>query len=1196
MVISLSVPEEISARKTPESFPKRKNAQQPHLSSVNRMSLRTNNILFGIDNRGHLGKDPTGSSTKIGGYWKTFSNNYIFSSGLHTAGLIDPDQDGLFGDTVETNAVYDDEWREGRAASDKDNPDNRIYSSHYQKDLDEWPEEFRDLSGEPELLGQEDDVCIYTDIGGDITYNKGYFPLGLEVYQRVTLFSTDTYADIMFVHWDFKNASEYVVNEDFNGDGRIDANGQYTIKEMLVGVKTDFDIGNGDDDRAGVAPKLNLAIHWDSDFNEANFNNPVGFLGIELLDSPHDLGLTGFSIFTNRGGPREEPYTDSEAYRIYRNLPGERTEPRWDPEAELILSYYTTDMRTMLVTGPFDLPDDGSIQSVAACYLFANPLNNPPDPANITIDGELSNLAELAETARNAYDAGFTGMGLPRTPNPSLEILCNDGIVTINWEAVQVPDPQLHEIDRYILYRSYESSSEEDPMVQGEFDVLADFEPGEDQYSYTDLDVMNGDSVYYAVTTIDSVIGSLENAWKPLRVPYFFPDNLIFVTTEIDGFTLGEPINKNMVQVFPDGTPIEGPDEMFLDENGLLEGDSPQPAADNSLSLEISLIGGDPALLIRQMILTVDSVTIIPDNFDEPNFIYNDAWFQVHLRLETVEDDKIGDFTIEYRQDPWSDTVIEQAFIIEPTYQQGQLYKVTAKLWVGDWDGLVVEPVQITGSMVYEYALHGHQRTELTDYFWWNYGWQKYAYGMGVPAVGEADAMPFLTSGLNIGNLVGGHRTADIEIEWIDAGGDDLTLEVNDRSNQVKVRFSETANDTWGFLPSNNNALDFFLDHQTVEQAFDNFWVTETSGAELVATEMTLADGSTRPYSTEDGVRRNLQLVSKLNSALKPSDYDMEGRQLSDENGNVIDEMGDHVADFTGTQDFDLYVCGILVQINGITTLPSAGDVWQLRMHQCSNVNQNPYRGGTYFPGVLSYGHRRPVSGNRWNIELIPEGFSDQNKPCDFDSNGSVNIADVIAVLLFQHGVAGDPELKTDFNNDGKANVADAIALILQIRKGTCPDAMIILSSTEKNPVWLAVDKIENLSQAELEYLEQKRALLNLTPEEETAFNMALYGNLQSAELPKSFSLNQNLPNPFNPSTTITFEVPAGEPIQVKLQIYNLRGQLVKVLVNETKEQGRYSILWDGKDYRNDAVSSGIYFYRMQAGNFVQIRKMVMLK
>ena len=93
---------------------------------------------------------------------------------------------------------------------------------------------------------------------------------------------------------------------------------------------------------------------------------------------------------------------------------------------------------------------------------------------------------------------------------------------------------------------------------------------------------------------------------------------------------------------------------------------------------------------------------------------------------------------------------------------------------------------------------------------------------------------------------------------------------------------------------------------------------------------------------------------------------------------------------------------------------------------------------------------------------------------------------------------------------------------------------------------------------------------------------------------PLSYGLGQNYPNPFNPVTQIVYQVP--ESGQVRLVVYNLLGQEVRRLVEGRVLAGFYQAVWDGKDDRGRSVSSGLYFYRMEAGSFSQVRKMVLLK
>ena len=93
---------------------------------------------------------------------------------------------------------------------------------------------------------------------------------------------------------------------------------------------------------------------------------------------------------------------------------------------------------------------------------------------------------------------------------------------------------------------------------------------------------------------------------------------------------------------------------------------------------------------------------------------------------------------------------------------------------------------------------------------------------------------------------------------------------------------------------------------------------------------------------------------------------------------------------------------------------------------------------------------------------------------------------------------------------------------------------------------------------------------------------------------PARSSLSQNYPNPFNPTTTIAFSLAAKG--HVRLNVYNVSGQLVRTLANETRDSGAYSLTWDGRDQAGSPVSSGVYFYKLVSGSFSQTKKMVLLK
>lgn len=92
-----------------------------------------------------------------------------------------------------------------------------------------------------------------------------------------------------------------------------------------------------------------------------------------------------------------------------------------------------------------------------------------------------------------------------------------------------------------------------------------------------------------------------------------------------------------------------------------------------------------------------------------------------------------------------------------------------------------------------------------------------------------------------------------------------------------------------------------------------------------------------------------------------------------------------------------------------------------------------------------------------------------------------------------------------------------------------------------------------------------------------------------SQGIPHTYQLEQNYPNPFNPATEIKYSIP--KLGLVKLVVYDILGREVKTLVNEMKQPGNYEIKFDGQNY-----ASGVYFYKIEAGDFTAVKKMVLVK
>jgi hypothetical protein len=95
-------------------------------------------------------------------------------------------------------------------------------------------------------------------------------------------------------------------------------------------------------------------------------------------------------------------------------------------------------------------------------------------------------------------------------------------------------------------------------------------------------------------------------------------------------------------------------------------------------------------------------------------------------------------------------------------------------------------------------------------------------------------------------------------------------------------------------------------------------------------------------------------------------------------------------------------------------------------------------------------------------------------------------------------------------------------------------------------------------------------------------------------DIPNRYDLSQNYPNPFNPVTSIRYSIPSDG--KVILKVYNILGQEVVSLVNGLQKAGRHTVIWNGKDANGRAAGSGLYLYRIQAGNFTLTRKMLLVK
>jgi hypothetical protein len=193
-------------------------------------------------------------------------------------------------------------------------------------------------------------------------------------------------------------------------------------------------------------------------------------------------------------------------------------------------------------------------------------------------------------------------------------------------------------------------------------------------------------------------------------------------------------------------------------------------------------------------------------------------------------------------------------------------------------------------------------------------------------------------------------------------------------------------------------------------------------------------------------------------------------------------------------------------------------------------------------------GPARTGGSTTWNAQTVTIWGNSDATHADCDGNGAVEAADVGAIV----------------SNYGRTHTSPPDAPVDRIAAATA-----ILNS---------IDSQRELSEPMKQI---RREVIRIM---QTELGIAF-----------DYALAQNFPNPFNPSTTIRFTVPHLTPT-VRLTIYNLAGQKVWESVLNNVESGPQEIVWNGETTRNEKVASGMYVYRLTAGEFSAVKRMLMIK
>jgi hypothetical protein len=136
---------------------------------------------------------------------------------------------------------------------------------------------------------------------------------------------------------------------------------------------------------------------------------------------------------------------------------------------------------------------------------------------------------------------------------------------------------------------------------------------------------------------------------------------------------------------------------------------------------------------------------------------------------------------------------------------------------------------------------------------------------------------------------------------------------------------------------------------------------------------------------------------------------------------------------------------------------------------------------------------------------------------------------------------------------------------------------------------------IDTMTEGESFFMYYVTAVKGIEESEPSNFVEVIVTGIElSGELPAVTKLGNNYPNPFNPETTINYSLK--DNAAIKLEVFDIKGRMIKKLVDGRQNAGVYSVIWNGIDENGHQVSSGIYFYRITAGSYRATKKMILMK
>jgi hypothetical protein len=238
------------------------------------------------------------------------------------------------------------------------------------------------------------------------------------------------------------------------------------------------------------------------------------------------------------------------------------------------------------------------------------------------------------------------------------------------------------------------------------------------------------------------------------------------------------------------------------------------------------------------------------------------------------------------------------------------------------------------------------------------------------------------------------------------------------------------------------------------------------------------------------------------------------------------------------------------------------------------------------------------MSVNADNQVIVPLEVSNSQKLVAMDIPLSFSEGATLDKVEFTERV-GNFDIKiANIDNENNQVVIGLISMVYQekpdLEVGAGPVANLVFT-VEDGVDEIIIDAIElenpnhSLTYYWNDYSSGRPEVRSIQPEFERQIV-----DVDGTSIPKTFALRQNSPNPFNPVTRVSYDLPkAGE---VRVSVFNVLGQHVKDLVNGYQEAGTHEVVWDSKDENGSSVASGIYFYRIKTSEFSDTKKMMLLK